>query len=70
MTVTSRAVRRFDRSERLVYQAAVRLAEQYPAGFDAPQLADSLGCSRDEALRWLTWLRATGDFEPAEPATH
>ncbi len=72
VTLTPRAVRRYDRLERVVYQTAVKLAETNPTGFDADSLAKSLGCTQDEAAGWLRWLRDTGDFDAvAEPgATH
>ncbi len=66
MTVTTRAVRRFDDDERAVYQTAVHLAESHPTGFDAGMLADSLHCSHEEAEGWLHWLRDTGDFYAIE----
>lgn len=71
MTVTLRAVRRYDPNERAVYRAAVELAEQCPAGFDATMLAKTLDCSMPEAHRWVSWLRKTGDFAAMEePAEH
>ncbi len=55
----------------MVYQTAVRLAEVSPTGFDADMLAAQLGCTPQDAERWLKWLKATGDFDPAdEPARH
>ena len=68
MTLTPRAVRRYDRNERVVYQTAVKLAETNPNGFDATLLAASLGCTHDEANSWLRWLRDTGDFDAATDA--
>jgi len=70
VTVTLRAVRRYDHDERTVYRAAVELAEQCPTGFDAAMLARSLGCSESEATRWVEWLRKTGDFAASGPAEH
>jgi hypothetical protein len=71
VTVTLRAVRRYDHLERAVYRAAVELAEQCPAGFDAAMLARTLNCSEAEAARWVEWLRKTGDFAASGgPAEH
>lgn len=68
MTVTSRAVHRFDAAERQVYQTAIRLNELHPGGIDLPMLAESLGCDLEAAARWLAWLRETGDFLPVAPS--
>ncbi|NUQ01694.1 MAG: hypothetical protein HUU35_17765 [Armatimonadetes bacterium] len=68
MTVTPRAVRRFDRQERHVYLTAVDLTAHHPEGFDAAMLAQRLGCTGDEGGRWLRWLRETGDFDPSPAA--
>ncbi|MCC7492734.1 MAG: hypothetical protein IT204_10320 [Fimbriimonadaceae bacterium] len=66
MTLTARSVQRFTRTERRVYQAAVQLAAEHPTGIDAPMLAGSLACDEERAAAWLQWLRATGDFGPAD----
>lgn len=62
MTVTQRAVRRFDLEERVVYQAAIDLTRRHPAGFTAEDLAEVLSCPLREADEWCLWLRQTGDF--------
>lgn len=63
VTSTPRAVRRFDRRERSVYQTAILLTREHPAGFSVEQLAEALDCEVAAAREWYAWLRRTGDFE-------